>query len=89
MTAPVLAFPQFDAECIVNCDAKDYGLGAVISQVQDGRERAITYANCVLDDQERHYSTTKKEMLAMVYAIRHFHTNCMGDPSPSERTTMR
>ena len=32
----------------------------------------IAYASRVLDNHERQYGTTKKEMLAMVYAIRHF-----------------
>jgi len=50
----------------------DYGLGAVISQRQGGDERVIAYASRVLEDCERRYSTTKKEMLAMIYAIKHF-----------------
>lgn len=50
----------------------DYGLGAVISQRQGGDERVIAYASRVLGDCERRYSTTKKEMLAMIYAIKRF-----------------
>ena len=46
--------------------------GAVFSQEQDGSERVITYTSRVLGNHERRYSTTKKEMLAMVHAIRHF-----------------
>ena len=66
----MLAFPCFDQEFVVDCDASDYGLGAVISQQQDGDEKVIPYASRVLEDRERQYSTTK--MLAMVYAIKHF-----------------
>ena len=72
VSAPVLAFPCFSEEFVVDSDASDYGLGAVISQRQDGDEKAIAYASRVLEDHERQYSTTKKEMLAMVYAIKHF-----------------
>ena len=80
VTAPILAFPRCDARFIVDCDASDYGLGAVISQEQDGSERVIAYASRVLDGRERRYSTTKKEMLAMVYAIRHFRHYLYGRP---------
>ena len=80
VTAPVLAFPRSDAEFIVDCDASDYGLRAVISQEQDGSERVIAYASRVLDNRERRYSTTKKEMLAMVYAFRHFRHYLYGRP---------
>ena len=52
VTAPVLAFPRSDAEFIVDCDASDYGLRAVISQEQDGSERVIAYASRVLDNRE-------------------------------------
>ena len=62
------------------CDASDYGLGAVISQWQDGQEKVIAYASRVLDDRERRYSTTKKEILAMVYAIKHFRHYLYGRP---------
>ena len=80
MTAPVLAFHRSDAKFIVDCDASDYGLGAVISQEQEGSERVMAYAGRVLDNRERRYSTTKKEMLAMVYAIRHFRHYLYGRP---------
>lgn len=80
VSAPVLAFPCFGEEFVVDCDASDYGLGAVISQRQDGDERVIAYASRVLEDRERRYSTTKKEMLAMVYAIKHFRHYLYGRP---------
>ena len=80
VSAPVLAFPCFSEEFVVDCDASDYGLGAVISQQQDGDEKVIAYASRVLEDRERRYSTTKKEMLAMVYAIKHFRHYLYGRP---------
>ena len=80
VSAPVLAFPCFDQEFVVDCDASDYGLGAVISQRQDGDEKVIAYASRVLEDRERRYSTTKKEMLAMVYAIKHLRHYLYGRP---------
>ena len=76
----MLAFPCLDQEFVVDCDASDYNLGAVISQRQDGDEKVIAYASRVLEDHERQYSTTKKEMLAMVYAIKHFCHYLYGRP---------
>lgn len=72
MSAPVSAFPHFNLEFVVDCNASNYSLGAVISKRQDSQE-VITYASWVLNDCEQGYSTTKKEMLAMVYAVKHFH----------------
>ena len=72
VSAPVLAFPCFDQKFAMDCDASDYDPGAVISQREDGTEKVIAYASRVLQDRKRRYSTTKKGMLAMVYAIKHF-----------------
>ena len=65
---------------MVDCDASDYGLEAVISQRQNETEKVIAYASQVLEDRERLYSTNKKEMLAMVYAIKHFRHYLYGRP---------
>jgi len=79
VSAPVLAFHCFGEKFVVDCDASDYALGAIISQWQDGDERVIAYASRVLEDHGRRYSTTK-EMLAMVYVINHFCHYIYGRP---------
>ena len=78
--SPCFAFPCFEQKFVLDCDASDYGLGAVISQREDETEKVIAYASRVLEDRERWYSTTKKEMLAMVYAIKHCHHYLYGRP---------
>ena len=80
VSAPVLAFPRFDHEFVVDCDANDYGLRAVISQRQDGDEKVIAYASPVLQDRGHRCSTTKKEILAMMNAIKHFRHYLCGRP---------
>ena len=43
-SVPVLAYPDFDQLFILDTDASNTGLSAVLSQVQDGKERVIAYA---------------------------------------------
>lgn len=62
---PGVSLPHFDLEFVADCDANNFGLEAVILQWQDDQEK-------VLGTHEQPCSATKN-MLAMVYAIKHFH----------------
>ena len=70
--APILAFPEPDAEYIMDTDASDIGVGAVLSQVIDGQERVIAYGSRVLSKPERNYCVTRKELLAIVVFLKKF-----------------
>ena len=72
-TAPVLAYLRLDAPFILQTDASDLGLGAVLTQSDSsGSERVTSYASRALTDREKGYSTTEKEALAIVFATDHF-----------------
>ena len=68
---PVLAHPDFTQSFILDVDACDQSIGAVISQKIDGEEHAIAYACRMLTKSERRYCVTRKE-LALVTYVKHF-----------------
>ena len=70
---PVLAYPTREGVFVLDTDASDYGIGAVLSQIQDDEERVIAYGSKVLNDAQRHYCTTRKELFAVVHFVKHFH----------------
>ena len=69
---PILAFPDENSSIILDTDASDIGIGAVLSQVQDGRERVIAYASRKLNKAERRYCVTRRELLAIINFVKHF-----------------
>ena len=72
-TAPVLGYPNFTREFILETDASLKGLGTVLSQQQkDGRIHVIAYANQSLCSSERsmhNYSSAKLELLVLKWAV--------------------
>lgn len=72
VNAPILQFPDFSRPFILTTDASNYALGAVLSQGAVGNDKPIAYASRTLNDAETRYSTTEKELLAIVWAVKHF-----------------
>ncbi|XP_041961809.1 uncharacterized protein LOC121720042 [Alosa sapidissima] len=70
--APVLAYADFTLPFRLYTDASLHGLGAVLAQVQGGRERVIAYGSRSLHDaekQDQNYSAFKLELLALKWAV--------------------
>ena len=69
-STPVLAYPDFSRSFILDTDASNVGIGAVLSQVdKDGQGRVISYGSRALTKPERRYCVTRKELLAVVTFI--------------------
>ena len=71
-SSPILVYPQRQGYFILDTDACDTGIGAVLSQIQDGQEKVIAYASRTLNKAERKYCVTRKELLAVVYFSQYF-----------------
>ncbi|GBO17627.1 Retrovirus-related Pol polyprotein from transposon 297, partial [Araneus ventricosus] len=72
-TSPVLTYPRTDKEFILDTDASNEGIGAVLSQKIGTEECVIAYFSKSLGKPERNYCVTRKELLAIVKSIEHFH----------------
>ena len=72
VTAPVLGYPDPKLPYVLDTDASGDGVGAVLSQVQDGEERVIGYYSKTLTPPERNYCVTRRELLAVVKGVKHF-----------------
>ena len=75
---PILAMPTDSGEFILDTDAANETIGAVLSQIQDGQERVIAYASRRLDRREMNYCVTRKELLAVVHFLRYFRQYLLG-----------
>ena len=76
--APIMAAPDWDQEFEVMCDASDFVMGAVLGQRKEKIFRAIYYASRTFNEAQENYSTTKKEMLAIVFACEKFRPYILG-----------
>ena len=72
LSAPVLAFPNFDEQFLLYVDASLSGIGFALAQIQKGKEVMIAYNGRRLNQAERNYTTREREALALVEGIKKF-----------------
>ncbi|GJV26773.1 reverse transcriptase domain-containing protein [Tanacetum coccineum] len=70
--APILIAPDWDLPFELMCDASDFAIGAILGQQKNKHFQRINYANKTMTEAQAHYTTTKKELLAVVYAFEKF-----------------
>ena len=77
-TAPIIRAPNWKLPSEVMCDASDLAIGAVLGQREDGKPHVVYYASKTLNEAKRNYTTTEKELLAVVYALDKFQAHLVG-----------
>ncbi|RVW18681.1 Retrovirus-related Pol polyprotein from transposon 17.6 [Vitis vinifera] len=68
-TAPIVRAPNWQLPFEVMCNASDFAIGAVLGQRKDGKPYVIYYANKTLNEAQRNYTTTEKELLVDAHAM--------------------
>ena len=71
--APILKYPDYSKNFIIETDASNHAIGAVLIQEFDGVPHPIEYASRHLTKAEKNYSTSVKELLAVVWSSKHFY----------------
>ena len=78
INAPVVCSPRDGCPYILDTDASDFALGAVLQQLQDSRIVVIAYASRNLSAAEIAYCTTRKELLGIIYGLKQFRHYLLG-----------
>ena len=76
--ALIMAAPEWDQGFEIMCDASDFAMGAVLGQRKEKTFKAIYYASRTFNEAQENYSTTEKEMLAIVFACEKFRPYILG-----------
>ena len=78
MTSPVLDLPRDQGEFVVDANASERALGAVLSQKQEGVKKPVAYYSRLYSQAELNYCTTRKELSAVLEALRQFRPYILG-----------
>ena len=73
-----MSFPTDDGLFILDTDASDETIGAVLSQVQLGREKVIAFGSRSLGKSERNYCATDRELLVLKYFVQYYKHYLLG-----------
>nr|XP_009780065.1 PREDICTED: uncharacterized protein LOC104229180 [Nicotiana sylvestris] len=76
--APIVISPDWSEPFEIMRDASDIAVGAILGQKRDKIFRPIYYANRTLNEAQKNYATTEKELLAVVFAFDKFRSYLIG-----------
>jgi hypothetical protein len=77
-SAPVIQPPDWSLPFEIMCDASDYVVGVVLGQRKDKKPYVIYYTSKTLNSAQMNYTTTEKELLAVVFACDKFRSYLVG-----------
>ncbi|KAI3523607.1 hypothetical protein L1887_01861 [Cichorium endivia] len=78
VSTPIIQPPDWELPFEIMCDASNHAVGAVLGQRKDKVPHVIYYASKTLDQAQSNYSTTEKELLAIVFALEKFRQYLLG-----------
>ncbi|XP_031112037.1 uncharacterized protein LOC116016008 [Ipomoea triloba] len=77
-SAPIIQPPNWELPFEIMCDASNYAVGAVLGQKVGKQSHVIYYASRTLNTAQCSYSTTEKELLAVIFALDKFRSYLLG-----------
>ena len=77
-TAPAAGLFRNEGDVVIDVDASGFGASAICQQWQDGYLRVSEYASWCFLKAERNYCATRREMCALIFALKHFRPYLLG-----------
>ena len=78
MSPAIMAHPRHIGQYILDTDASDVNIGAVLSQIQDKEEKVIAFGSKSLSKAEKNYCVTDRELLAIRYFLEYYRCYLLG-----------
>ena len=72
ISPPILVSPNWKLHFEISCDASNFAVGAMLGQKENKMSRVIAYTSKTLDAAQINYTTTEKELFAVVFALEKF-----------------
>jgi len=79
-SAPILVTPCDEGQYVLDTDASDTALGAVLQQEQNGKLHVVGYASRTLNPTESRYCITRRELLGVVFGLKKYRQHLPGRP---------